>query len=90
MGIQIIVHDGRIGRDPALVTKEGGEVLMEYESETPLDIGDTVALPNGSTAVVIGINDDIQPGLHPYPHRPDVACKRRRWRCQGTQPPLST
>jgi hypothetical protein len=61
--IKVTVRDGRIGRDPNLVTDGGGEILMQYETDRPVAIGDRLTLPSGSDIAVIGIDDDIVPGV---------------------------
>jgi hypothetical protein len=52
--IQVTVRDGRVGRDPARVTPEGGEVLAEFERGSLLNIGDQLTLADGTPVVVIG------------------------------------
>ena len=51
--IQITVRDARIGRDPALVTDQGGEVLMEYLRKTMHEDGDVITLPDGTEVDVL-------------------------------------
>lgn len=59
MTIKVIVRDGRMGRDPQLVTDEGGEVLMTFDSDRPYDEGDVLTLPNGDRVQVIGLKETI-------------------------------
>lgn len=60
MGIQIVLHDGRIGRDPNRVDSEGyGEVLATFESDRPFEEGDFVSLPDGTEVKVVGIRETI-------------------------------
>jgi len=51
--IQITVRDARSGRDPALVTDQGGEVLMEYVRKTMHEEGDVITLPDGTEVDVL-------------------------------------
>jgi hypothetical protein len=55
-GFRTIVRDGRVGRDPTLVTEDGGEILGEFEADHPVDIGERLTLPDGNEVVVIGQN----------------------------------
>jgi hypothetical protein len=55
--IRIEVRDGRIGRDPALVTEEGGELLASFDSPEPLDEGARLTLPDGTVVEVIGFQE---------------------------------
>lgn len=61
---QVIVRDGRIGRDPSRVTEAGGEVLHEYDMdfdpERWPDVGDRITLPNGDEVEVIGVNEQLE------------------------------
>jgi hypothetical protein len=58
--IQVTVRDGRVGRDPARVTPEGGEVLAEFEhGGPPFTEGDTLTLPDGTQVTVIGTTVSI-------------------------------
>jgi hypothetical protein len=54
----VIVHDAREEHDEAIVLEVGSEglseILMEYDSESLLDVGDPVELPNGTPAMVVG------------------------------------
>ena len=50
----MIVRDGRIGRDPALVTEDGGEILMEFDADHRVEVGERLTLPDGTDVVVIG------------------------------------
>jgi hypothetical protein len=50
----ITVRDGRIGRDPDLVTEEGGEVLMVLHRVRPVVKGEQLTLPDGTDVRVIG------------------------------------
>ena len=51
--IQVTVRDARIGRDPDLVTDQGGEVLMQYARKTLHEEGDVITLPDGTEVDVI-------------------------------------
>lgn len=51
--IQVTVRDARIGRDPDLVTDQGGEVLMEYFRKTMHEDGDVITLPDGTEVDVL-------------------------------------
>jgi len=53
-GFRTIVRDGRIGRDPALVTEDGGEILMEFDADHRVEVGERLTLPDGTDVVVIG------------------------------------
>jgi hypothetical protein len=57
----VIVRDGRPGRDPALVTEDGGEVLDEYELEDyrAWKIGDRLTLPDGFEVEVIAVGESL-------------------------------
>ncbi|ROR91000.1 hypothetical protein [Nocardioides aurantiacus] len=57
--ILVEVRDGRIGRDPALVTGEGGEVLHRFETNVPVDVGDRMMLPDETEVEVIGVHEHI-------------------------------
>jgi hypothetical protein len=61
--LRITVRDGRVGRDPELVTEDGGEVLNEFDSERPIEEGEQLTLPNGETVIVISVTHDIVPGV---------------------------
>jgi hypothetical protein len=60
--IEVTVRDGRDGRDRAHDTPEGGAILAALERDQPYDIGDVITLANGDAVVVIGANEQIQPG----------------------------
>ncbi|WP_109507342.1 hypothetical protein [Nocardioides speluncae] len=60
--IHVTVRDGRIGRDPARVTDEGGEILMEFETSEPLDVGHRLNLPDDTEVVVIGLTERLGAG----------------------------
>jgi hypothetical protein len=49
----ITVRDRRIGRDPALITEEGGEVLMVLKQIRPLPQGARLTLPDGTEVEVV-------------------------------------
>jgi len=53
-GFRTIVRDGLIGRDPALVTEDGGEILMEFDADHPVEDVERLTLPDGTDVVVIG------------------------------------
>lgn len=55
--VRIEVRDGRIGRDPALVTEEGGELLASFDSPEPLEEGARLTLPDGTVVEVIGYRE---------------------------------
>lgn len=55
--IKITVRDGRFGRDPQLVTDEGGEVLREFESDRLYTEGDRLTLNDGVEVEVIGVKE---------------------------------
>lgn len=55
-GFRTIVRDGRVGRDPALVTEQGGEILVEFDTDHPVQVGERLTLPDGNEVVVIGQN----------------------------------
>lgn len=57
--VHVRVRDGRPGRDPALVEGGLGELLFEYDVDEPPDIGDLVDLPDGTSAKIIGTQDDL-------------------------------
>lgn len=61
--IKIIIHDGRESRDQSKVDSEGlGEVLAVVENaKQPLNLGDAIALKDGTRVLVIGYTEDIQP-----------------------------
>jgi hypothetical protein len=55
----VVVQDGPVGRDPALVTDRGGEVFHEFETEQSFDIGDRLTLPDGTEVKVIQVQGEI-------------------------------
>ena len=55
--VRIEVRDGRIGRDPALVTEEGGELLTSFDSPEPLEEDAQLMLPDGTVVEVIGFRE---------------------------------
>jgi hypothetical protein len=57
--IYIEVRDGRMGRDPELVTEAGGELLASFKSDRPFEEGDRLTLPDGTTVQVIGYDEVI-------------------------------
>jgi hypothetical protein len=62
MGFEIIICDGRAGRNEPLVDDDGfGEVLGTATVQQPVDIGDVVALPDGTKVMVIGTKETIGP-----------------------------
>lgn len=69
--IKITVRDGRAGRvgGPAGVAPEGyGEILGVVERSEPLDIGDVIALGDGTKVVVTGLNETIGSTLEQVVH----------------------
>jgi hypothetical protein len=48
--VTVTVHDGRSSRDEALVDPATrlGAVLVRYQAATPLRVGDSLTLPDGS------------------------------------------
>jgi urease accessory protein UreE len=57
--VRIEVRDGRIGRDPELVTEEGGELLASFDSPEPLEEGTRLTLPDGTVVEVLGYRETI-------------------------------
>jgi hypothetical protein len=60
--IEITVRDGRAGRDQTKDSAEGGAILATLQRDRPYDIGDVIGLTDGNAVVVIGENEEIQPG----------------------------
>ncbi len=60
--VEITIRDGRIGRNPAQDTPEGGPILATVERAEPLEVGQRVNLPDGAIVKIIGTKDDILPG----------------------------
>lgn len=60
--IEVTVRDGRLGRDRTQDSPEGGAILATLQRDVPYDIGDVITLANGEAVVVIGDNQQIQPG----------------------------
>jgi len=61
--IEVTVHDGRVGRDPARVTSQGhGEILQTFQSDHPIEVGDILTLDDGTRVQVIGVTDELAPG----------------------------
>jgi hypothetical protein len=59
--VTVTVHDGRSGRDQALVDpKTGlGEILVRFQAAVPLRIGDPLMLPDGSQSPVVAVRDQM-------------------------------
>lgn len=55
--IHVEVRDGRMGRDQSMVTEAGGELLMEYDTDVPVDVSDRLMLPGGTEVEVIGYRE---------------------------------
>lgn len=55
--IEVTVRDGRMGRDPAQVTDEGGEILKVYRTNEFVDVGDRITLDDGTEVEIIGMNE---------------------------------
>jgi hypothetical protein len=60
--IEVIVRDGRSGRDRTKDSSEGGPILATLQRDQPYEIGDVITLPDGNAVMVIGDNQNIQPG----------------------------
>jgi len=60
--IEVIVRDGRAGRDRTQDSAEGGAILATLQRDQPYEIGDVIALTDGEAVVIIGANEDILPG----------------------------
>ena len=58
MQLQVVVRDGRIGRDPAQVTDEGGPVLGTFQADRFIEVGERINLPDGTMAPVIGSREE--------------------------------
>jgi hypothetical protein len=56
---RVIVRDTRVGRDSALVTDEGGEVLAEFEDQRFWQRGDRFTLPNGEHVEVLRVTRTV-------------------------------
>lgn len=57
--ISVEVRDGRVGRDPSLVTAAGGEVLHRFHTDVPYNVGDPMQLPDETDVEVIGVQERI-------------------------------
>ncbi|HYZ67090.1 MAG TPA: hypothetical protein VE666_04660 [Mycobacterium sp.] len=59
--VVVTVHDGRGGRDEALVDPNTGlgEVLVRFQAATPFRIGDVLTLPDGSQWPVTAVRDQM-------------------------------
>ena len=57
--VQVTVHDGRSGRDQALVDPQTGlgAVLVSFEAATQFRVGDSLTLPDGSDWPVTAVKD---------------------------------
>ncbi len=51
--VEITVRDGRMGRDPALVSDAGGEVLQVFMTNGLYDVDDRLMLGDGAEVYVI-------------------------------------
>lgn len=61
-GVQLTIRDGRIGRDAARATGEGGEILGTRHVAHPLIVGELLTLDDGTTVQVIDHDFVILPG----------------------------
>jgi hypothetical protein len=62
--VKITVRDGRAGRvgGPDGVTSErDGEILGIVEGAQPVDVGDVIALADGTKVMVIGVTENFTP-----------------------------
>src|SRR4029077_1029191 len=50
----VVVRDGRLGRDPALVTEKGGEILLELDTDRLYEPGEHITLSDGTEVVIVG------------------------------------
>jgi hypothetical protein len=57
--IQVVVRDGRAGRDESAVTEEGGEILFDYVTDVPPEVGQVLTLENGTEVEIIGYRETI-------------------------------
>jgi hypothetical protein len=59
--VTVTVHDGRSGRDEALVdpNTRDGAVLVRFQAATPFRIGDSLTLPDGSQWPVTGVRNQM-------------------------------
>jgi hypothetical protein len=57
--VTVTVHDGRSGRDEALVdpTTHLGAVLVRFQAATPFGVGDSLTLPDGSKWPVTNVRN---------------------------------
>jgi hypothetical protein len=57
--VTVTVHDGRSGRDEALVDERTqlGPVLVTFQAATPFRVGDVLTLPDGSRCPVTSVKD---------------------------------
>jgi hypothetical protein len=60
--IDVIVRDGRAGRDRSKDSAEGGAILATLQRDQPYEIGDVITLADGEAVVIIGDREDIRPG----------------------------
>lgn len=58
--ILLELRDGRVTRDPARVTPEGGELLETRWIERPIDLGERLTLASGDEVLIIGFNETIK------------------------------
>ncbi len=59
--IEVVVRDGRAGRDRTQDSAEGGVVLATLQRDQPFEIGDVIALADGEPVVIIGSKEAILP-----------------------------
>ena len=60
--IEVVVRDGRAGRDRTQDSAEGGAILATIERDQPYEMGDVITLADGLAVVAIGERQDIRPG----------------------------
>jgi hypothetical protein len=60
--IEVTVRDGRDGRDRTRDSADGGAILATLQRDQPYEIGDVITFADGDAVVVIGDNEQIQPG----------------------------
>lgn len=60
--LEVIVRDGRTGRDRTQDSAEGGAILATLQRDQPYEIGDVTTLADGDAVVIISDRQDIQPG----------------------------
>jgi hypothetical protein len=57
--IEITVRDGRMGRDPTLVTDAGGEVLQVFMTNCLYDVDDRLTLGDGAEVYVASTDEVV-------------------------------